>query len=178
MKRLALALTLMLPLAACDQNMSDQKKYNEYKTAELFRNGGVLQSPAEGTVARGDLEREAALRAPPRLTAALLQHGRERYDIFCAACHGYAGNGDGIVVQRGMPAPDSLNGDRLRAVDDRHIVDVITSGQGIMYGFAQRVPPQDRWAITAYIRALQLSQHAQLADLPPAEHTRLEALPP
>jgi mono/diheme cytochrome c family protein len=109
------------------------------------------------------------------LTVALLERGRERFNIYCAPCHGRAGVGDGMVVQRGMPRPPSLHDERLRAAPDQHVFDVITRGYGVMYSYAMRVQPPDRWAIVAYIRALQLSQHATLADVPTADRDRLAA---
>jgi mono/diheme cytochrome c family protein len=102
---------------------------------------------------------------PLPITAALLTRGRERFDIFCAPCHSRAGDGEGMVAQRGFPAPPSFHIDRLRNAPDSHFYQVISDGYGVMYPYADRVPPQDRWAIIAYIRALQLSQHAPVAAL-------------
>ena len=107
------------------------------------------------------------------MTAELLARGRERYDIFCSPCHDRTGRGNGMVVQRGLPRPPSLHEDRLRSADDQHFFDVITNGYGVMYSHAARVRPRDRWAIVAYIRALQLSQHATLADLSAEERAKL-----
>jgi len=103
---------------------------------------------------------------PPALTAALLERGQERYRIYCTPCHSELGDGRGIVVQRGFPAPPSFHIDRLRAASPQYFYDVITQGHGVMYSFADKVSPIDRWAIAAYIRALQRSQHATLADVP------------
>jgi len=167
------ALLLVLALVACNQDMSDQKKLDHYKASGLFPNGRVIQALPPGTVARDDLARDAALAAPPPLTMALLQHGRERYGIFCAPCHGESGNGDGIIVQRGFPHPPSFDDQPLRTADDRHFVDIITRGYGDMSSYAARVPPDDRWAITAYIRALQLAARTRLADLPAEARARL-----
>jgi mono/diheme cytochrome c family protein len=100
------------------------------------------------------------------MSAALLARGRERFDIYCAPCHSRTGDGDGMIVQRGMPRPPSFHSQRLREVPDRHFLQVITLGYGAMYAYADRVPPADRWAITAYIRALQLSRDAEVASLP------------
>jgi mono/diheme cytochrome c family protein len=169
------SLLLLLLLAACTRsNMDSQPKYHEYEPAELFRDGRVLQGPVAGTVARGDLVRADAAKRKPAVTAPLLARGREQYDVFCSPCHDRAGTGAGIVVQRGFPRPASLHDDRLRTADDQHFIDAITHGYGAMYAFADRVPPRDRWAIVAYIRALQLSQHAALADVPPNERAPLE----
>ena len=106
---------------------------------------------------------------PPPVTLALLERGQERYRIYCTPCHSELGDGRGMIVQRGFPAPPSFHIDRLRAAPPQYFYDVITQGHGVMYAFADRVQPADRWAIAAYIRALQRSQHASLADVPPAE---------
>ncbi len=173
MKRVALILLLGLGAGGCDQFMDVQPKYQEYEPAPLFRNGRVLQEPVAGTVARGDLEQVQAER--PALTPSLLARGRQQFDIFCSPCHDRLGTGNGMVVQRGMPRPPSYHIDRLRTADDQHFYDVITHGYGAMYSFASRVAPADRWAIVAYIRALQLSQNAAPDDVPPEERRRLQA---
>jgi mono/diheme cytochrome c family protein len=101
----------------------------------------------------------------------LLKRGQERFNIYCSPCHGAAGEGDGMVVQRGFPKPPSYHTQRLRAASAQHFFDVITKGYGVMYAYADRVAPADRWAIAAYIRALQLSHYARLAEVPDArEH--------
>jgi mono/diheme cytochrome c family protein len=155
--------------------MTDQPRYQEYEPGPLFRNGRVLQAPVAGTIARNDPERRRQISERPPLTRALLARGREQFDVFCAPCHSRTGDGDGMIVQRGMPHPPSLHLDRLRTVDDQHFFDVITNGYGVMYSYAARVPPRDRWAIVAYVRALQLSQNATLDDVPADERQRLTA---
>ncbi len=112
------------------------------------------------------------------MTAELLQRGRVEYDVYCSPCHDRVGTGHGIVVQRGMPQPVSLHDDRQRAATDQHLFDVISNGFGAMYAHGDRVRPRDRWAIVAYIRALQLSQHAALDDVPPDQQTLLNAEKP
>jgi mono/diheme cytochrome c family protein len=173
MTRVLPVLMTCLALAGCGQNMTDQPKYQEYEPGALFGNDRVLQAPVPGTVARGDLARARTASEKPALTRALLARGRERFDIFCSPCHARTGDGGGMIVQRGMPRPPSLHLDRLRQADDRHFFDVITKGYGVMYSYAARVPPSDRWAIVAYIRALQLSQNAALDDLPEDARKRL-----
>ena len=176
MSRLLVIVALAGLLAACDQNMDEQPRYSEYSGAPLFR-GSVLRPPPANTVARDDLDREKAAHTRPALSAALLARGRERFGIFCQPCHGAGGDGNGIVVQRGMPRPTSYHDDRLRTAEDQYFFDVITNGHGAMYSYAARVPPADRWAIVAYIRALQLSRHASLDDVPADERARLESRP-
>ncbi|NML43965.1 cytochrome c [Ramlibacter sp. G-1-2-2] len=117
---------------------------------------------------------ENATRLPP-VTPVLLQRGQDRYAIYCLPCHSALGDGDGPVVRRGFPAPPSYHQQRLRDAPDRHFYDVISQGYGIMPSYADRVDPQDRWAIVAYVRALQLSQHAPVAELPPAVQAKLAA---
>jgi mono/diheme cytochrome c family protein len=163
-------LALAALLAGCDQSMSDQKRYDTYEpaAASLWPDGSSARPLPEGVVAEGDLAYAAAAASPPAVTPALLQHGRGQFAIFCSPCHGLAGDGDGMIVQRGFPAPPSYHTTRLRAASARHLFDVITNGYGAMYPYAARVAPADRWAIVAYIRALQLARHATLADAPEA----------
>ena len=104
-----------------------------------------------------------------RATDALLARGRERYNIYCAPCHGLSGDADGIIVQHGFPAPPSYHDERLMKAPASAFYDAITNGYGVMYSYAARVAPRDRWAIVAYIRALQLSRHAKLAAIPDAQ---------
>ena len=165
--RAALVL-LPLALAACKQEMAQQRRYDTYEPAPLWPDGAAARPLPRGVVARGDLARDAAAADPPAMTPALLAHGRERFEIFCAPCHGPTGDGDGMIPRRGFPRPPSYHTARLRAAPARYIYDVITRGYGVMYGYAARVEPADRWAIIAYIRALQLSGGAALAMVPDA----------
>ena len=146
--------------------MTQQNRYGTYTAAGLFADGTEAQALPAGVVALGDLDRADQAEKPPAVDAELLARGRQRYDIYCSPCHGLSGNGDGMVVRRGFPAPPSYRSERLRAAPARHFFDVITNGYGVMYSYASRVEPHDRWAITAYIRALQESQDAKLADAP------------
>ena len=145
-----------LALAGCHQNltMSDQKKLAEWERSSIFRNGRVLQTPPSGSVSREQDTGNVLIEKPP-MTLALVKRGHERFNIFCSECHGYTGEADGMVVQRGFPRPPSFHEARLVAAPDAYFVDVITHGHGVMYSYADRVPPADRWAIAAYIRALQ-----------------------
>lgn len=177
--RLPVCIVMCLAVAACTRsNMDSQPKYHEYEPGALFSNGRVLQAPVAGTVARGDLALAEEARNKPAVTSGLLARGRDQYDVFCSPCHDRAGTGRGIVVQRGMPQPASFHDERLRQADDQHFYDVISNGYGAMYAHGDRIRPNDRWAVVAYIRALQLSQHASLDDGPPDVKARLLAEPP
>jgi mono/diheme cytochrome c family protein len=149
-------LIALVAIGGCNQNltMSDQHKLDEWERSEVFRNGRVLQAPPAGSIAREQDTVDVLAEKPP-MSLALVRRGRERFNIFCSECHGVGGDADGMVVQRGFPRPPSFHEARLLAVPDEHFVDVISHGHGVMYSYADRVPPADRWAIAAYIRALQ-----------------------
>ncbi|MCA0032169.1 c-type cytochrome [Mesorhizobium sp. B263B2A] len=176
MSRLPLTLVFgALLVAGCRQDMEDQPRYDPLEASNQFADGMSARTPVTGTVARDtDLSRTPD-RIPDPVTIELLQRGQQRFDIFCSPCHGRTGDGHGIIVQRGFSAPPSYHQDALRKAPDRHFYDVITNGYGAMYSYAARVPPQDRWAIVAYIRALQYSRDAPIAELPQTLRARLEA---
>ena len=109
-----------------------------------------------------------------KVTRELVERGQERFHIYCAVCHGPAGDGNGMIVQRGFPPPPSFSLERLRQAPVGHFYRVITDGYGIMFPYAARVAPEDRWAIAAYIRALQLSTTYRLAELPESARRQLE----
>ncbi|OSI60296.1 c-type cytochrome [Bradyrhizobium canariense] len=160
-------LLLSSVLAGCgDHSMSQQNRYGTFSKAGLFKDGTEAQALPRGVVAQGDLDRLQQITKAPAVDMALLARGRERYDIYCSPCHGFSGHGDGMIVQRGFPAPPSYHSARLRSADAQHFFDVITHGYGAMYSYAARVEPRDRWAIIAYIRALQQSQRTDMADVP------------
>jgi mono/diheme cytochrome c family protein len=162
-------MTLALCLAGCD-NMANQPKRLAYETyRDNPRSVGQWEEP-EGTVAR---EQISGAPPPPPVTLALLERGRQRFDIYCSVCHGLSGYGDGQIVHRGFPAPPSYHIDRLRQADNQHFYDVITHGYGAMFSYAQRVAPADRWAIIAYIRALQASQNMPAKRLTAAQLAQL-----
>lgn len=177
---LTVLMVLTLLLSACGRNMADQPKYLPYQESILFENRSSARPLIEGTVSRergglspaflrGTDERGAFLSEPPiELTFEVLQRGQERYNIYCAPCHNYDGGGGGMVVQKGFPAPASFHEPRLQQADIGYIYAAITNGFGRMYSYASRIPPEDRWAISAYVRALQLSQSASLDDVPEA----------
>jgi len=185
---LALVLIPLALLTGCRQDMHLQPKYNPEVPSTFFSDGRSSREPVIGTVAQGELRIDELLYAgkidgkiadvfPFAITAADLNRGRERFNIYCTPCHGYTGDGDGMIVQRGFPAPPSYHIDRLRQAPAGHFFDVMTHGFGLMYSYAASVSPEDRWRITAYIRALQLSQHAAVTDLSPAEQQKLESQP-
>jgi mono/diheme cytochrome c family protein len=155
-------------LGGCDLSMTQQKKYETYAPAAFWPDGASARPLPDGTVAQSDVALTHTAAQPPEVSEALLARGHERYEIFCSPCHGLDGYGDGMIVRRGFPKPPSYHSDRLRGAPAQHFFDVITHGYGVMYSYAARVPPADRWAIIAYIRALQLSQRTRLADVPDA----------
>lgn len=170
-RRTALFMTVMtsaFALAGCDLSMTEQRKLTTYAPTKLWSDGTTARPLPRGVVAEGDVQRAAVAKNPPPVTTALLDRGRERFGIFCAPCHGLAGDGDGVIVQHGFPAPPSYHIDRLLAAPAQHFYDVMTNGYGVMFSYADRVPPHDRWAIAAYIRALQLSRRAKVAEVPDA----------
>ena len=166
--------------------MHVQPRYNPFDPSDFFADGQSARIPVAGTVPRGELVLgpEALLYTgksngavadafPFPVTRQVLTRGRERFDIYCSPCHGLAGDGDGMIVQRGFRAPPSLHLDRLRTAPAGHFFDLITNGLGAMYPFSDRISPRDRWAIVAYIRALQLSRQASINDVPDAERQKL-----
>ena len=154
-------------VAACD-NMANQPKRLPYELPYGAQaNWPVL--PPEGTVPR-DIKPVP----PPPVTMALLERGQQRFDIYCSPCHARTGDGQGMIVQRGFPAPPSYYIERLRDAPIQHFFDVITHGYGVMYSYADRVSPEDRWAIIAYIRALQASVTTQIAEVPPDKRQALK----
>lgn len=154
------ALFLILALSACGESMDRQNRLKTYGSAK-----GLPHWPAEseelplvqGTVAQGELQRERVLDVPPAVSLSLLERGHQRYDIYCAACHGLSGGGDGIIVARGFPGPKPFESPDQLKLPAKALVDAISNGYGKMYAFSDRVEPRDRWAIAVYIRALQLA---------------------
>jgi mono/diheme cytochrome c family protein len=155
-------------LGGCDLSMTQQRKLTTYAPTSLWPDGSSARPLPENVVAQGDVERAREAGTPPAVTAALLARGQQRFGIFCAPCHGLAGDGDGIIVAHGFPAPPSYHIDRLVAAPAQHFYDGMTGGYGVMFSYADRVDPHDRWAIAAYIRALQLSRRATVAQVPDA----------
>jgi cytochrome c553 len=171
--------------SGCRQDMHDQPKYIPFRESTFFGDARSARAPVTGTVARGQLHDDPLLETgqidkadvtvfPFPVDERLLARGRERFDIFCAPCHGRTGLGDGMIVRRGYRRPPSIHDDRLRNVAVGHFIDVMANGFGAMPDYSDQVSARDRWAIAAYIRALQLSQHAALADVPEPERGRLQ----
>ncbi|HXO00075.1 MAG TPA: cytochrome c [Candidatus Acidoferrales bacterium] len=183
-RRLACLSCIAMLLAGCRLDMHIQPKYLPDEPSNFFDDGRSERPVVPGTVARGHLHTDellytgkengvAADKFPFPMTRADLERGRERYNIYCTPCHDYTGSGQGIIVQRGFPAPPSFHLDSLRRAPAGHFFEVITNGFGSMYSYASRVEPEDRWRIAAYIRALQLSQHARIQDVPENERVKL-----
>ena len=178
---------LML-ICGCRQEMYDQPKYEPLEKSGFYSDARASRPYVEGTVSRGALDGPFApsppgAAAPPvalaatlpmPLTRELLARGRERFEIFCTPCHDRTGSGRGMVVRRGYRPPPSYHIDRLRDAPVGHFYDVMTRGLGAMPDYAQQIPPDDRWAIAAYVKALQLSQRASIAELPPEDRARVE----
>jgi hypothetical protein len=162
-------------MAGCSlkQDMAKQPKDLPLWPSDFFTDGRSARPLVENTVARGSvLEDEMSIAKesnafPVPLNLELLERGENRYKIFCSPCHGLQGDGNGMVAMRGMKHPPSYHQDRLRQVPNGYIYDVITNGFGAMLGYSAQVAPRDRWAIVAYVRALQLSRNAKISELPP-----------
>lgn len=182
---LALASCAVLMGAACRQDMHDQPKAKPQSKSSFFVDGRTGRLPVDGTIARGELREDDhlyrgkvdgvfATTFPFKIDAAVMERGRERYTIYCAPCHGATGLGNGMVIQRGFKVPAASHHiERLRLAPVGYWFDVITNGFGVMFGYAAQIPVKDRWAIIAYVRALQLSRNATAADLPAAEREAL-----
>lgn len=188
-----LLLASMLILAGCRQDMHDQPRFKPLARSDFYADLRSARPPVEGTVARGELRDDSYLYSgklgndpgdymPFPVTAELLARGQQRYDIYCAPCHSRVGDGNGVIPSRGFPRkPPSYHIERLRKAPLGYFFDVITNGFGSMPDYASQIAPRDRWAIVAYIRALQLSQGATRADVPdgqeiPSEAPRFEEL--
>ncbi len=178
-------LGLVLNLTGCMRDMQDQPKYKNLRGSDFFADGKSARDQEEGTIAQSQLRQDPhffegkvdgvdAVTFPMKVDRPLLERGRERYDIFCAACHGRTGEGNGMVVQRGFPTPPSYHIDRLKDAPAGYFYNVITNGFGRMYGYASEIEPRDRWAIVAYVRALQQSQNVDIKELTAKEREALD----
>jgi mono/diheme cytochrome c family protein len=173
-----------LGFASCNpirQDMANQPKNRPLSPSDFFTDGRSERPLVENTVAHGSLADDELVVAkdsntfPLPVTEELLVRGRQRYGIFCSPCHGLQGDGQGMAAVRGMKHPPSYHDDRLRKSPNGYFFDVITNGFGGMLGYSAQIPPRDRWAIVAYVRALQLSRNAKVSDLPAELRQKLEA---
>ncbi len=173
-------------LSNCSQKMASQPDHKPFAKSEFFANGQLAQKPVEGTIPSGFTRTNQRIEVnetfdknsnelPFPLTEEVLKRGKERFEINCAVCHSATGDGSGMIAQRGFSKPPTYHSERLRNVPLGHFYDVITNGYGGMGSYATQVEPDDRWAIAAYIRALQLSQNANVADVPPEKVGELES---
>ena len=180
----ALALTALLALAGCRQKMSNQPRYDPLEASDFFPDGMASRPRLEHTVARGELDVESFLVTgkingqdgdgyPFAITQDVLNRGQERFNIYCTPCHGHLGDGNGMIPARGLRHPPSFHTEALRAAKTGHFFDVMTNGFGAMPPYAVQVPTKDRWAIIAYIRALQISQNATINDVPADQRATL-----
>jgi mono/diheme cytochrome c family protein len=171
---------------ACRQDMHDAPRYDPLESSAFFADGASARMLVDGTIARGTLVEDELLATgkiggqpadqfPFTVTAADLDRGEQRFDIYCAPCHGRTGQGNGMIVQRGYRTPPDFHSDRLRQAPAGHYVDVIANGFGAMPDYAAQVVAEDRWRIAAYIRALQLTRQGTAADVPAPDLARLQA---
>jgi mono/diheme cytochrome c family protein len=176
---------LSVSVAGCRQDMHDQPKYVPFRESTFFPDQRSARPVVAGTVARGQLREDALLYTgkvngvdatifPFEVDERTLRRGQERFNIYCSPCHARTGEGDGLVVRRGYRRPPSYHDDRLRNAPVGHFFDVMTNGFGAMPDYAAQIKPEDRWAIAAYIRALQLSRSARLEDVPAADRGKLQ----
>jgi len=182
----ALVLALVaLALAGCRQDMHDNPRHEPLEASRVFADRSSARQAVDGTVARGHLNEDEFLYTgkaggqpvaefPFAITRKELDRGEDRYNVFCAPCHSRLGDGKGMVVQRGFQrVPPSFHIDRLRQAPPGYFFDVMTNGFGVMSDYRAQLTPEDRWAVVAYLKALQLSQNATMADVPEAERGAL-----
>jgi mono/diheme cytochrome c family protein len=178
-------LVVVAQLAACRQQMADQPRYDPLEASSFFADGQSARAPVEGTVARGQLQEDAQLfnggtdtvlasEFPIPVTIEMLRRGQERYNIYCTPCHDRTGSGNGMIVRRGYARPPSYHTEILRRQPVGHLFRVISRGLGAMPSYSAQISAADRWAIIAYIRSLQLSQNAALADVPAEQRGQID----
>jgi mono/diheme cytochrome c family protein len=186
--RAAAVVVLAAGMTACRQDMHDAPRYEPLEASTFFADGRSSRTLVANTVARGQLREDRHLYEgivdgrpaetfPMPVTAQMLARGQERFNVFCSPCHGRTGEGDGMIVQRGFRKPPSYHEDRLRNAPVGYFFDVMTHGFGAMQDYSAQVPVADRWAIAAYIRALQFSQRASVDDVPADRRAELERSP-
>ena len=181
-------LVLSLALGACRQDLHDAPRYEPLEEATFFSNGAASRVLVANTVARGQLREDdhfftgkvngrLATEFPMPVTTEVMARGQERFNVFCTPCHGRTGEGNGLIVLRGFRQPPSYHEDRLIDSPPGHFFDVMTNGFGAMQDYSAQVPVADRWAIAAYIRALQLSRRATVDDVPADRRAELDGAP-
>ncbi len=181
------AFLLLLVSSGCElrQAMYNQEKYEPLEASTFFADGLSFRNQVTGTVARGQMmldthyyqgmvDGQLASTLPVTVTQELLERGQERFNIYCSPCHDQTGSGNGMIVKRGLKQPPSFHQQRLRDIQVGHFYDVITNGFGVMYSYASRIPVEDRWAIAAYIKVLQLSQNVEFDQLPAEDQRQLQ----
>jgi mono/diheme cytochrome c family protein len=184
-----IGLLLYAALLGCHDDMYNQPRYEALEPSDFFDDGRSSRPLVPGTIAYGAKSLddvlytgrsggELAAELPMEVSKALLNRGQERFNIYCSVCHSRTGDGNGMIVQRGYRQPPTFHSDRLRGVPVGHFFDVMTSGFGAMPSYALQVPPEDRWAIAAYIRALQFSQYASLDEVPKDLRRQVEQVQP
>lgn len=182
-----LLLVVLVSACGCRRDMFTQPKANPLRESKVFKDDTTARPIPAHTVANSESpsadEFDTGVSGtneidgfPMPVTRAVIERGRDRFEIFCAPCHGLTGNGDGMVVKRGLPRSPAFTLARLRTVPAGHFVEVIERGYGVMYPQGAQVPPDDRWAIAAYIRALQLSQYAAATNLPAGDVAKLQGV--
>jgi mono/diheme cytochrome c family protein len=187
--RFAILVTLLVTLGACRQKMANQPRYDPLEKSDFFADGMSARPRVAHTVARGELSTDpffdtgkindaVADGFPFAVTRQVIDRGKQRFNIYCSECHGRLGDGNGMIPSRGYRRPPSFHTPALRAAMTGHLFDVMTNGFGAMPPYGTMIPPRDRWAIAAYIRALQLSQNATVADVPVNDRPKLDAPPP
>jgi len=186
--RVAAVVALSVALAACRQDMHDAPRYEPLEASSFFADGHSSRTLVANTVARGQLREDDYLYTgkvagqfvtefPMPVTPEVMARGQERFNVFCAPCHGRTGDGNGMIVQRGFRQPPSYYEDRLVNAQVGYLFDVMTNGFGAMQDYSAQVPVADRWAIAAYIRALQLSRRGTVNDVPADRRSELESSP-
>lgn len=183
--RAAAVLAMSVALGACRQDMHNGPRYKPLQASTFFDSGGSARMLVANTVPRGYLREDELLYTgkvagqfantfPMAVTADVMARGQERFNVFCSPCHGRSGVGNGMIVQRGFRQPPSYGEQRLRDAPAGYFFDVMTNGFGAMQDYSAQVPVADRWAIVAYIRALQLSMNATVADVPADRRSDLD----
>ena len=185
---LSIAALSVVAVAGCRQDMHNQPKYRPLRGTAFFADGSSSRPLVEGTVPRGTLQQNDAFftgksgnapvrELPFKVDEAVLSRGQERFNIFCTPCHDATGSGRGMVVQRGFKQPPSFHDERLRNAEAGYFFDVMTNGFGAMPDYRMQISARDRWAVIAYIRALQLSQHAATTDIPGGDPAKAQPAP-